>query len=110
MKQSKQLDYPEIVQAFRTLFNDQYFHDSCSITTLPGIEDDMLEFEMRTAMGHDGKSLELHYKNAAVYPKHQNTQGGEGDATAVIEGRAAYLIGCAMIGFAMAADDRGELL
>ena len=31
-------------------------------------------------------------------------------ATAVIEGRAAYLIGAAMIGYALAADDKDELL
>jgi hypothetical protein len=109
MKHSKQIDHEYIVEAFKTLFKDQYFHDSCTITTMPGIEDDSLSFEMRTAMGHDGKSLELHFKDASVYPKERNVMGGNGDATVVIEGRAAYFIGAAMIGFALAADDRGEL-
>jgi hypothetical protein len=71
-----------------------------AISKCCGIDDGALGLEIGTAMGHDGKSLELHFTEAAVYPKHQNTQGGEGDATAVIEGRAAYLIGAAIIGFA----------
>lgn len=58
MKHSKQQDHKIMIEAFRTLFNDQYFHDSCSICTLPGLEDSMLSLEMRTAMGHDGKPVE----------------------------------------------------
>ena len=110
MKNSKQIDHKYMIEAFRTLFKDQYFHDSCNIKMLPGIDDSMLGLEIGTAMGYDGKSLELHFTDASVYPKHQNTQGGEGGATAVIEGRAAYLIGAAMIGYALAADDKDELL
>lgn len=110
MKNSKQLEHNQLIEAFKTLFLDQYFHDSCNIKMLPGIDDGMLGLEIGTAMGHDGKSLELFFTDAAVFPKHQNTQGGEGGATAVIEGRGAYLIGCAMIGFALAADEKDELL
>jgi hypothetical protein len=94
-------DHQALIEAFRTLFKDQYFRDLCGIKAL---------CEIGTATGYDGKSLELHFKDAAVFPKDGYTQGADGDATAIIEGRGAYMIGCVMVGFALAAEDRGELL
>jgi hypothetical protein len=103
-------DHQALIEAFRTLFKDQYFHDLCGVQAHCGTEDSFLTCEISTATGYDGKSLELHFKDAAVFPKDGYTQGADGDATAIIEGRGAYMIGCAMIGFALAAEDRGELL
>ena len=81
------------------------------ICTGPGVEDDSLEMHLRTAMGHDGKSLELFFKDAMLFPdKDDNASNPNGSAMAVIEGRAAYLAGAAMIGFALAADEKNELL
>lgn len=61
--------------------------------------------ELRTAHGHDGKSIELKLSEASVNPKHQNMMGGEGSATSVIENNGATLLGCALIAFAKAVEE-----
>ena len=112
MKNSKQIDYEYLIEAFKTLYSDQYFHDSCTLSLMPGIDDsrEIMELELRTAMGHDGRSLEIYCKNVMTFPdKNDDAVNPNGGAVMVIENRAAYLIGAAMIGYALNADDKDQL-
>ena len=104
MKEPK--DHNELIQAFKTLFSDNYFHQHSGITFMPGIDENVcMNLEMSIAHGYDCKSVQLDFEDCEIWRDEKN---GVDTAKAVFEPRGAYLIGSAMVGYALAAKERGD--
>lgn len=91
----------ELIAAFYGVFKVRALRESLIIDIPIGTEIDtpFAHAQIRTAHGHDGKSLELCIEKASVFPKHQNMQGGEGNCVVVIDDDSAIILGAALIAF-----------
>jgi hypothetical protein len=107
-KEPKLTPHDELIQAFRVLFNDDYFRYVGEFSFLPGNE---VWGEVKVGIdldrGHDEKSLRISLDGVSVN-EDQQFKDGHGAAGFSIEPSGAYLWGCMMVGYALAQKDRGE--
>lgn len=96
-----QEEISELLTAFYGLYKVKAIRESVILDIPIGTELDrpFAHAQIRTAHGHDGKSLELCLEGVSVHPKEQNMQGGEGNCVNVIEDDSAIILGCALISF-----------
>ena len=108
MKEKKITPSHELIQAFRTLFNDDYFHYVGDFKLLPGNEQwGEVSVEIDIDGGDDEKSLRIGLDGVSV-KEDEKFKDGKGAAGFSIEPAGAYLWGCMMVGYALSAKDRGH--
>ena len=105
-----QEEISELIAAFYGLYKVKAIREAVILDIPIGTEIDrpFTHAQIRTAHGHDGKSLELCIRGASVFPKESNMQGGEGNCVTVIEDDSAILLGAALIAFRKAVKEDEE--
>lgn len=93
-------NHDELINAFKTLFSNKYFHETGGVTFTPCAEDGdkLTKVEMSLAWGTDETSLEFFCEDV-VYTVDQNE--GKGSSMLILEPDACLLMGAAMIGFSL---------